>query len=906
MAKTKNKKKNLADAASLKKSRESKKKSTNPFEIHINRDKQKVLGRKSKDDRGLPGIARSKAINKRKRTLLHEFTQKNKDNVFMDKRIGERNATMSQEEKAMARYAAEKIKAHKKKNIFSLNDEEILTHRGQTLEEIEKFDDPKSEDEFSDDDDYKGGQLGKKFVSDAHFGGGLLSNSNEQSSGKQLIQDLIAESKKRKAEQQNIREQTIELTKKLDSEWRDLAPIMASTTPKVDKSIEKPKADDYDIAVRELQFERRGKPSDRLKSEEDIMKEEKEKLEALESDRLARMKGFTDDSDKGFKHKSADDLDDGFIVEKIDEEPLAYDENGMVLGNSNNSEPTDSIIKDDNSIDENDSGKLQTNKLNINGDKSESENEENSGAEESGEDDDEEEEEEDDLDDLKESELSSDEEEQEQILNDKKSNNLSTTVEQSHESTKLSISDKESDNNTVNNESRIKDIREDLQRRKEIMEKARQELPYTYSAPSNFDELEELLMDKNAEYQSIILERIIKCNHWSLNENNRDNMCKLFDYLLQYIVKCCTRVTEEEDIVKCFLIIDRLCPHLYDLAQINASNTATCVQTLLKEKHENFEKNQKKYPGLDTLILFKIVSLLFPTSDFRHPVVTPCLVFMSQILLRCRVKTKTDISRGLFIVTLMLEYTVLSKRFLPSSINFLRGIIYLATIKPLPSLPKIVPPFKRVGNFSNLLILEESQKSLNIELVGAHMKAHDLSSNDIDDNFKVRVVLTAINLLDEFKCQLEELDAVYSIFEPIIKLLKMNSWKNYPKNVRNHVKQIRNNLEILSEKKLEYLIPEKKKPKALRLYEPKIVKVYDGKQFKPMSKQKQERAKLMAKVKKETKGAMREMRRDTAFLAKVQIKQQIRNDEERKRKVREIYGDAALQQGELNKMKRKK
>ncbi|KAK0092627.1 hypothetical protein PV326_001004 [Microctonus aethiopoides] len=898
MAKTKNKKKNLADSASLKKNRESKKKSTNPFEVHINKDKQKILGRKSKDDRGLPGVARSKAINKRKRTLLHEFTQKNKDNVFMDKRIGERNVTMSQEEKAMARYAAEKIKAHRKKNIFSLNDEEILTHRGQTLEEIEKFDDPKSEDEFSDDDNYKDGQLGKKFVSDAHFGGGLLSKSNEQSSGKQLIQDLIAESKKRKAEQQNIRDQTIELTKKLDSEWRDLAPLMASTIPKIDKSIEKPKADDYDIAVRQLQFERRGKPSDRLKSEEDIMKEEKEKLEALELDRLTRMKGFTNDSDERSKHKSADDLDDGFVVEKIDEEPLAYDENGMVMESGNNSEPTDSINKDDNSIDENDSDKLN----NINDDKSESENEEDSEAEESGEDDGEE----DDLDDLKVSEASSDEEEQEQILNDKNLINSPTAVEQPNESTRLSMSDKESNDNAMNNESRIKDIREDLQKRKEIMEKARQELPYTFSAPTNFDELETLLMDKNAEYQSIILERIIKCNHWSLNETNRDSMCKLFDYLLQYIVKCCTGVTEEEDIVKCFLIIDRLCPHLYDLGQVNASNTATCVQNLLKEKHENFKKNPKKYPGLDTLILFKIVSLLFPTSDFRHPVVTPCLVFMSQILLRCRVKTKTDISRGLFIVTLMLEYTVLSKRFLPSSINFLRGIIYLATIKPLPSLPKIVPPFKRVGNFSNLLILEESQKSLNIELVGAHMKAHDLSSNDIDENFKVRVVLTAINLLDEFKCQLEELEAVYSIFEPILKLLKMNSWKNYPKNVRNHVKQIRNNLEILSEKKLEYLIPEKKKPKALRLYEPRIEKVYDGKRFKPMSKQKQEREKLMAKIKKETKGAIREVRRDTAFLAKVQIKQQIRNDEERKRKVKEIYGDAAMQQGELNKIKRKK
>lgn len=39
-------------------------KKLNPFEIHINRKKYDVLGMKSKADRGLPGVSRSKAIKK--------------------------------------------------------------------------------------------------------------------------------------------------------------------------------------------------------------------------------------------------------------------------------------------------------------------------------------------------------------------------------------------------------------------------------------------------------------------------------------------------------------------------------------------------------------------------------------------------------------------------------------------------------------------------------------------------------------------------------------------------------------------------------------------------------------------------------------------------------------------------
>ena len=73
-----------------------------------------------------------------------------------------------------------------------------------------------------------------------------------------------------------------------------------------------------------------------------------------------------------------------------------------------------------------------------------------------------------------------------------------------------------------------------------------------------------------------------------------------------------------------------------------------------------------------------------------------------------------------------------------------------------------------------------------------------------------------------------------------------------------------------------------------------------------MSEAKAEKEKMLHKIKREMKGAIREVRRDTAFLAKLKIKEQIKSDQERKRKVKEIFGDAAVQQSEFNKMKRQK
>lgn len=74
----------------------------------------------------------------------------------MDKRIGEKNFNLTENDKQMARFTAERIKSHNRKSIYNLADEEILTHHGQTLSEIEKFDDPRSDD----DDDDEGRKIG--------------------------------------------------------------------------------------------------------------------------------------------------------------------------------------------------------------------------------------------------------------------------------------------------------------------------------------------------------------------------------------------------------------------------------------------------------------------------------------------------------------------------------------------------------------------------------------------------------------------------------------------------------------------------------------------------------------------------------------------------------------------------
>ena len=155
-------------------------------------------------------------------------------------------------------------------------------------------------------------------------------------------------------------------------------------------------------------------------------------------------------------------------------------------------------------------------------------------------------------------------------------------------------------------------------------------------------------------------------------------------------------------------------------------------------------------------------------------------------------------------------------------INFLRGIVYVSLPKPFSKVIKVIPPFKSVGENSNILVLEENHKKSEIDPANVKMQAVDFLEEEMDDNYRIRTFTTAINLLSEFQKQCSELDSAFSIFEPIWTLLKDGSLKRYPKKVKENVKILISDLEKLKEKKLEHLMFDRKKPKALRMYEPRI------------------------------------------------------------------------------------
>lgn len=168
----------------------------------------------------------------------------------------------------------------------------------------------------------------------------------------------------------------------------------------------------------------------------------------------------------------------------------------------------------------------------------------------------------------------------------------------------------------------------------------------------------------------------------------------------------------------------------------------------------------------------------------------------------------------------MFQFTTLSKRFLPAALNYLAGILYMCIPKRSIQIIKVLIPFKI---HCNCLVLQDSVKEMETKLY-----IDDIFDEEIDDSFKIRALYCSVKMLREIteNLQLANIPSTYEMLESAYKFLTLIPLDKYPIKVCNEIKTLQKIIEDGElNRKLVYLVIPKAKPKALRLYEPKVVKV---------------------------------------------------------------------------------
>ncbi|XP_030449265.1 uncharacterized protein LOC115671769 isoform X1 [Syzygium oleosum] len=885
----------------------------NPFETIWSRRKFDVLGKKRKGEERRVGLARSRAIEKRKNTLLKEYERSGKASVFVDKRIGEDKEGMEEFEKAILRSQREyKLKLNKKSK-YNLSDGEEDDHEYEAGAFMGRDD---FEDEMLPDDDDNGGgaetagSYKKSSISKQLSTQGANSletnviegEENKHKSKKEVMEEIIFKSKLFKAQKAKDKEENEQLMEELDKNFTSLVQseaLLSLTEPGkmsalkalVNQSVPKEplkitkftatekaetfaqdKPDTYDKLVKEMSLDMRARPSDRTKTPEEIAQEERERLEQLEEDRKKRMLATDDNSDEDdedgeklstekIRSLSGDDLGDSFSLDEETQTKKGWVDEILEREAAANSEDEDEDFSEELDSAEDDGGsdddKDDHDKTYLLKDWEQSDDETLDA----------------DLEEEEEGEEEEDEGEEEEDYNDAGEN---SKVQVGHV-----------DNKTMKNV----DVHENKKKVAKLSE-GTSILPFLIEAPTSLEEFNVLLENRSNSDIVLLITRIRASNAIALAAENRKKMQVFYGVLLQYFAVLASKKPLN------FQLLNMLVKPLIEMSTEIPYFAAICARERILRTRTQFcevikNSDISSWPSLKTLFLLRLWSLIFPCSDFRHVVMTPAALLMCEYLMRCPILSGRDVALGSFLCSMLLSVTKQSQKFCPEAIMFLKTLLSAAMDRKIG--PNQNSQFGGLIEFRvqrPLLCIRECASEFSplnfLRIIDMPEESPFFSS----DGFRASVLASVIETLSGFASIYGKLSSFPEIFMPISTLLlEVAQQQNMPNELQNKFEDV---AQLIKRKADEHqmlrqpLQLRKQKPVPIKQLNPKFEENFvKGRDYDP-DRERAERRKLKKLIKQEAKGAVRELRKDNYFLFEVKEKDKALLEQEKSEK----YGRA--------------
>ncbi|THH16411.1 hypothetical protein EW146_g4222 [Bondarzewia mesenterica] len=827
----------------------------NPFDVKVTKLKHDVGGRKLTGITGKPAQSKQAGIEQRKKTLLKEVEEKGRAGGIVDRRFGENDATMTPEERMLERFTRERQRASKGV-AFNLEDEDELTHYGQSLSKLDDFDNVGLN---LDDDEEDRGQIDSETVKRAHFGGFDDDEGNDdeparKKSKAEVMAEVIAKSKEHKIQRQMDRGKDDNLRHQLDQELDSIRSLLFAPDP-LSASLEKPSTapfsdakkdndQEYDQFVRELVFEKRAKPKDRTKTEEELALEEKEALEKAERRRARRMRGEGDvDSDEegpglGKRKRgvrSADDLEDDFHEE-------GEDWGGIGAG----------LEKDDASSGE--------------------EEDDEDGGEEVGSD-------------------QADEDESEDDSED-------------------------GDSDGVDEEGRSEGQPDDLvpSKKRRHVPSTKMELPFTFACPSSHEELLDIIEEIEEKDVPTVVQRVRTLYHPSLAPDNKFKLQALTGVLIDHILYIASPPTPQ------YSLLSSLLPHLFSLTKTYPIQSAEHFLSKLSLMHKNLRRglsrgatdpDARTWPGLSELALLRVIGMVWPTSDMNHHVISPTRLLMGSYLGLCRIRSLQDLASGLFLSTLFMQYEELSKRLVPEALNLtINAVLHIAPhgFKTSASLPGSFPSPDFGSERCRPLALDvKKAKKLS---VGPPDLSKMFGEERRDEQTKVDLLGLSIDLLGRFAEMYKGLEAFIELYDPILSVLESIETDKLAEGLQTRLSCVVDAL-----RRLLKFSRQARRPLHLQAHKPIPIPSYIPK-FESSSSsylraqdpdhERNEAAKLRKQYKQERKGAIRELRKDARFLAGVEQEKQREKDRAYHMRMKHVFGSIEGERAEQKALEREK
>ncbi|KAI8065864.1 nucleolar protein 14 [Gongronella butleri] len=854
----------------------------NQYEIKTNRPKFDVIGRKVKGSAGRPTMSKQIGEENRKKTLLVEMRNKNRTGGIIDKRFGENNPNLTPEEKMLERFTRERQRsARSAPSMFNLDDEDEdvnLTHYGQSLADMDDFDDTGLG--VSDDED--AGQLDKSVVDKMHFGG-FGDEENDEAQGDrpkskhEVMKELIAKSKMHKYERQLAKQEDDELREQLDDDMGELhallkadnkrKPLPSQSNLFARSEAEKKEAgqdekadeyEDYDKMLLDLASDRRARASDRTKTEEELAMEEKEKLEKAERARKRRMEGLDsasedDDDVKHYKKKKkmaksggpqADDLEDDFEDEMGVQESLGA---GLTLEDIQNGTYDMDDDMASGSDDEEDDEELGS--------------------------DDEEDDEEEEEDDLVGPQFDA--------MDDDDMNEMDTQGKIKTKPTKKAIVDQE---------------------------EANAEIPFTFKCPSTHDDLLRIVKGLQTADVLIVVKRIRILYHIKLSPANKAKMGTFLGVLLDHVAYITSTVTP-----LAVDIVEALSNHVYEIAHQVPEAAATVFQAKVKQMHtdmlQKMRHNTSALPNVEDIVVLRLLGQVFSTSDLNHLVATPASLLMAQALAQSNLSTQVDLGRGVFVAQLFLEYQRVSKRIVPEALNFLhRCLVELSPSGLFSTVPGTFP----IPLNGDAGVHVSDVRGGDVETIAPlSLDALVLEDQEASDSMGLTLLQATLRLFEKYLTLYASTPALVEVFEQtqqlVAQMLSVEWHADLHALLVSLHDRLTRQLKFCREKRVKTpLRMQHHRPVPIAQHLPKFEMGYSMDRHYDPDHERNAQQKLRAQLKKESKAAARELRKDNMFMAREKAKIRKQKDDDYNKMVKGVMSILEGDQAEQNRIEREK
>ncbi|ORZ09154.1 nucleolar protein 14 [Absidia repens] len=769
-----------------------------------------------------------------------------------------------------------------------------LTHYGQSLADIDDFDDTGLA--LSDEED--NGQLDRSIVNKMHFGGfdddekEAKDDTDRPKSKNEVMKELIAKSKMHKYERQMAKQEdddiragldedlndirgllNIEKRKPLPSQNRLFAKTELENNRKLEEEGDSKKDDDdyedYDKALRDLAFDRRAQATDRTKTEEELAVEEKEQLEKAERARKRRMEGLDSESEDEGRHShkrgnkkqrksgapQGDDLDDDYLDE------MEGEKHQLGAG----------LTLDD----------IQNGAYDLNADMESGDDEDDSGEDDEDDDnEDDDEDEESEIDDLEGDEMPDFGDDDDDDMNELGQHG--TVVKKHSKPTKTASSDT-----------------------------ATGEIPYTFECPTTHSELLSIMDGLKVEDVVTVVKRIRVLYHVKISPSNKEKMAGFLGVVVDHLGYVASTVSPLPT-----KVLEALGQHIFEMAQQVPDAAAQVFTNKVKQMHGDMSKKlrlgQKSscWPDVEELTILRSLGQVFSTSDLNHLVATPASLFMAQALSQCPTRTETDVGRGLFLTRMFLEYQTISKRLVPEALNFLhRSIVMLVPESAFAG--QIPGTFPLTDEPSTLMIEDTHGKSLtSIPSISLEQLVNE-GDGEKDNTVRLSLMQASFRMIEQYLQLYASTPALVEIFEPtllLVKQIQTVTWHKELKTLIDHVQdRLERQIKFCVEKRIKTpLRMQQHRPIPIAQHLPKFEKGYSMDRHYDPDHERSSTAKLEAQLKKEKKGAMRELRKDNMFMAREKAKMKKQKDEDYNKMIKGVMTILEGDQAEKNRMEREK